>query len=161
MTLPNPLLPGQPPLTDRPYPGGVRLLALAFLVPAFAQHAIAQRVPLLPYVPSRLAAPSFKYVKWTHTGSALRIWFRNKAGREIVFVAARSNGSCTAGKEKTFQLAGVKVYWGHTATQQQAWRCVVDPSGHQVKLVAATSLPPTKFADVGLGTIVASGHRIK
>ncbi len=136
-------------------------MALAFLVPAFAQHSIAQHVPLLPYVPSRLAAPSFKYAKWTHTGSALRIWFRNKAGNEIVFVAARSNGSCTAGKEKTFQLAGVKVYWGHTATEQQAWRCVVDPSGHQVKLVAATSLPPTKFADVGLGTIVASGHRIK
>jgi hypothetical protein len=139
----------------------VKTLALALLVPAFAQHSIAQRVPDLAYVPSRLAAPSFTYWKWTHTGSALRIWFRNRAGQEIVFVAARSKGQCAAGKEKTFQMSGVKVYWGQTSEEQQAWRCVLDPRGNQVKLVAATALPPTKFADVGLGTIVASGHRIK
>ena len=138
----------------------MKTLALAMLVPAFAQHQIAQRVPLLPYVPSRLAAPSFKYWKWTHTGSALRIWFRNTAGREIVFVAARSKAQCAAGGEKTFQLSGVKVYWAHTSEEQQAWRCVLDPKGNQVRLVAATTLPPTQFADVGLGTIVASGHRI-
>jgi hypothetical protein len=131
------------------------------LVPAFAQSEIATRVPLLPYVPSRLAAPSFTYWKWTHTGSALRIWFRNKAGQEIVFVAARSKAPCTAGRQKTFQLSGVKVYWGQTAAQQQAWRCVLDAKGNQVRLVATTPLSPAKFADVGLGTIVASGHRIK
>ena len=131
------------------------------LVPAFAQAEIAKRVPLLPYVPSRLAAPSFRYSKWTHTGSALRIWFRNKAGQEIVFVAARSKAPCAAGKEKTFQLSGVKVYWGHTSEEQQAWRCVLDPKGNQVRLVAATALSPSQFADVGLGTIVASGHRIR
>ena len=141
-------------------PAGGASAATKSLVPPFAQAEIAKRVPLLPYVPSRLAAPSFTYRKWTHTGSALRIWFRNKAGREIVFVAARSKAPCTAGREKTFQLAGVKVYWGHTSEEQQAWRCVLDPKGNRVRLVAATALPPTTFADVGLGTIVASGHRI-
>ena len=57
---------------------------------------------------------------------------------------------------KSFQLAGNKVYWGHTSTEQQAWRCV-----NGMKLVASTSLPPDRFADVGLGRIVASGHRIR
>ena len=53
-------------------------------------------------------------------------------------------------------LAGNKVYWSQTATAQQAWRCV-----NGMKLVAATSLAPDRFADVGLGRVVASGHRIR
>ena len=161
MTLANPLLPGQPLLTDRPYPGRVRLLALAFLVPAFAQHAIAQHVPLsaVRAVAPRRAELQVREVDAHRLGAADLVPEQGRQARSSSSRRART-GSCTAGKEKTFQLAGVKVYWGHTATEQQAWRCVVDPSGHQVKLVAATSLPPTKFADVGLGTIVASAHRI-
>jgi hypothetical protein len=58
--------------------------------------------------------------------------------------------------EKSFQLAGNKVYWAHTSNEQQAWRCV-----NRTKLVAATSLTPDRFADVGLGRIVASGRRIR
>jgi hypothetical protein len=58
--------------------------------------------------------------------------------------------------EKSFQLDGVKVWWAQAAGGQQAWRCV-----NGVKLVAATSLRPDRFADVGLGRIAASGHRIR
>jgi hypothetical protein len=87
----------------------------------------------------------------------MRIWFRNKAGWQIVFVAAPLRGDCRAGMEKSFQLAGNKVYWSHTASDQQAWRCVIGPSKQAVRLVAASPEPPTKFADVGLGTVVASG----
>jgi hypothetical protein len=53
-------------------------------------------------------------------------------------------------------------YWKWTrdgplrVEEQEAWRCV-----DGVKLVAATSLPPDRFADVGLGRIVASAHRIR
>ena len=32
--------------------------------------------------------------------------------------------------------------------------------GKQVRLVASSPQPPTKFADVGLGLVVASGKRI-
>jgi hypothetical protein len=124
------------------------------LVPVPVQTQIVAKAPQLAYAPSRLA-PGWRYSHWTHAG-AVRIWFTNKAGREIVFVAARFAGDCRAGREKTFQLAGVKVYWGHTADEQEAWRCV---SG--VKLVAATSLPPDRFADVGLGRLAASGHRLR
>jgi hypothetical protein len=58
--------------------------------------------------------------------------------------------------EKSFQMAGIKVYWSHTANEQQAWRCV-----NGMKLVAATSLAPDRFADVGLGRVAASAHRIR
>jgi hypothetical protein len=125
------------------------------VVPVFTQHRIATRAPSLAYVPARLAI-GWRYRNWKVEGGVLRIWFANKAGRTITFVAARLSGKCRTGMEKSFQLAGVKVYWSHTANEQQAWRCV-----NGVRLVAATSLGPDHFADVGLGRIAASGHRIR
>ena len=124
------------------------------LVPVAVQHQIAQKAPLVAYVPARLAV-GWHYERWTHQG-ALRIFFSNKAGREIVFVASPFKGNCRAGMTKSFQLDGNKVYWSQTATEQQAWRCV-----NGMKLVATTSLPPNRFADVGLGIMAASGHRIR
>ena len=124
------------------------------LVPLPVQHQIAQKAPLVAYVPARLGI-GWHYERWTHQG-ALRIFFSNKAGREIVFVASPFKGNCRAGMTKSFQLDGNKVYWSQTATEQQAWRCV-----NGMKLVATTSLPPNRFADVGLGRMAASGHRIR
>ena len=124
------------------------------VVPVFTQHRIAAIAPGLAYVPARLAI-GWRYERWTHAG-ALRIFFSNKARREIVFVASRFSGSCRAGMEKSFQLDGVKVWWSHGPGRQQAWRCV-----NGVKLIAVTLLRPDRFADVGLGRIVASGHRIR
>ena len=126
------------------------------LVPAPVQHQIAQKAPLVAYAPARLAV-GWRYSTWS-TGEfgALHIVFTNKAGRKIEFVAARFKGNCRAGMTKSFQLAGNKVYWSQTATGQQAWRCV-----NGMKLAATTSLPPNRFADVGLGRMAASGHRIR
>jgi hypothetical protein len=125
------------------------------VVPAFTQQQIAKTMPSLAYVPARLAI-GWHYRRWTHAGGVLRIFFADKAGREITFVAAKLTGNCRRGMEKSFQLAGVKTYWSHTANEQQAWRCV-----NGVRLVAATSLGPGQFADSGLGRIAASGHRIR
>ena len=124
------------------------------VVPVFTQQRIAEAVPGLAYVPARLAI-GWRYERWTHDG-ALRIFFRNKAGRKIVFVAARYTGSCRSGMEKSFQLDGVKVWWAQTAVDQRAWRCV-----NGMKLTAESSLTPHQFADVGLGRIAASGHHIR
>jgi hypothetical protein len=124
------------------------------LVPAPVQHQIAQKAPLVAYAPARLAV-GWHYERWTRQG-ALRIFFANKAGQEVVFVATPFKGICRAGMTKSFQLAGNKVYWSQTATRQQAWRCV-----NGMKLAATTSLPPNRFADVGLGRMAASGHRIR
>jgi hypothetical protein len=124
------------------------------LVPAPVQHQIAQKAPLVAYAPARLAV-GWHYERWTHQGP-LRIFFTNKAGQEVVFVASRFKGNCRAGMTKSFQLDGNKVYWAQAAGVQQAWRCV-----NGMKLVGSTSLPPNRFADVGLGRMAASGHRIR
>ena len=124
------------------------------LVPLPVQQQIVQQAPLVAYVPARLA-PGWKYVHWTATEETLVISF-TKAGKQIDFFVRRFRGDCTAGRGKTFQLAGVKVYWNHTATSQQAWRCV-----NGMKLTATTSLSPGRFADVGLARLVASGHRLR
>ncbi len=123
-------------------------------VPVAVQHQIAQKAPLVAYAPARLAV-GWHYERWTHQGS-LRIVFANKAGREVAFVASPFKGNCRSGMTKSFQLAGNKVYWSQTATEQQAWRCV-----NGMKLAATTSLPPNRFADVGLGRMAASAHRIR
>jgi hypothetical protein len=125
------------------------------IVPLSVQHAIVRRAPALAYVPARIAT-GYRYRHWAFAGSAVRIRFANRAGKEIVFVAARRAGPCTDGREKTFQMAGNKVYWGQRAEEQEAWRCL-----NGVQLVAATPQPPTAFADVGLGRVAASAHRIR
>jgi hypothetical protein len=128
--------------------------AAAPVVPAFSQHRIAASVPALAYVPARLAI-GWRYSRWNHTGG-LHVFFVNKAGREIDFSVSRFSGECRAGMAKSFQLDGVKVWWAQTAADQRAWRCV---DGR--KLMAATTLGADRFADVGLGRVVASGHRIR
>jgi hypothetical protein len=86
----------------------------------------------------------------------LHVWFRNRGNVVIAFLVSRQSGSCTAGKEKTFQLAGNKVYWAHDATSQRAWRCV-----GRTRLETAAVLPPTRFSNTGLGGVSSSGHRIR
>ena len=131
--------------------------AAAPVVPVRSQQAIARKIPRYAYVPARVPL-GFRYYRWATTQSpqALRIWFRDKAKREITFVASKQNGACASGKEKSFQLDGNKVYWSHSANEQQAWRCI-----GAVRLTVATPLPPTKFSDSGLGIVAASGHRIR
>ena len=96
-------------------------------------------------------------MNWQKSPSNLEITFDNKAGWEIRFIALPTSGSCRTGMEKSFQLDGNKVYWSHTGAEQMAWRCVTSPSGRKVRLVASSPQPSTKFADVGLGRVVASG----
>jgi hypothetical protein len=128
------------------------------LVPKTAQAQIAHKAPALAFAPTRIAT-GFRFAGWTKPG-VVRERFANKAGVEIVFIASPLRGACDTGKVKTFQLAGNKVYWGQTANDQRAWRCVRGTGGKMVRLAAATAQPPSKFADVGLGTIVASAKRI-
>lgn len=135
------------------------MLAATPPVPTFTQHAIVRRAPSYAYVPARVPL-GYRYLRWTYRDTVLRIWFRNPAGKEITFIASARHGACTTGREKTFQQAGNKVYWSHTANEQQAWRCVTGPGDRLVQLTAATAQPPTEFADVGLGRVAASAHRI-
>lgn len=131
-------------------------------VPLHSQQAIKQRTALYAYVPARVPI-GFRYYRWSFTPkpAALRIQFRNRAGWEIVF-SASSGAACTgAGKEKSFQLDGNKVYWSHTAAEQQAWRCVAGRNHKLIRLTASTTVPPSKFSDAGLGQVAAAGHSIR
>jgi hypothetical protein len=131
-------------------------------VPLQAQQAIKHRTTIYAYVPPRVPL-GFRYYRWSFTPKppALRIVFRNKAGWEIVFSAAAGAACTGAGKEKTFQLDGNKVYWSHTAAEQQAWRCVVGRNHKLIRLAATTTVPPSKFADSGLGQVAAAGHYVR
>ena len=131
-------------------------------VPLHSQRAIKQRTTLYAYVPARVPI-GFRYYRWSFTPKppALRIVFRNKAGWEIVFSASPGAACSGVGKEKSFQLDGNKVYWSHTATEQQAWRCVVGLNHKLIRLTASTAVPPTKFADSGLGRVAAAGHYLR
>lgn len=135
--------------------------ASAPTVPLHAQQAIKQRTALYAYVPARVPL-GFRYYRWSFTPkpAALRIAFRNKAGWGISFVASVQAACAGAGKEKSFQLDGNKVYWSHTAVAQQAWRCVVGRNHALIRLTASTTVPPAKFSDSGLGQVAAAGRRV-
>jgi hypothetical protein len=134
--------------------------AAAPVVPLHSQQALKEKLPSLAYVPTRVGS-GFRYYRWaTTTRPSLRIWFRDKGRREITFVATFQHGACAGSKEKSFQLDGNKVYWSHTANEQQAWRCVTR-NGRAIRLTVATPIPPTKFADVGIGRIAASGRYVR
>ena len=91
-----------------PGPAGVAWAGATALVRAAVQARIERAAPGLAYVPTRIA-PGIRFVRWRSSRDAVRIWFRNRAGWEVLFVAAPLKGPCRAGREKSFQLAGNKV----------------------------------------------------
>jgi hypothetical protein len=110
------------------------------------------------YLPTRILI-GYRYDSWSMKNGVLRVVFENKAGRQLDWTAARMTGSCDRGKQKSFQLAGNKVWWAQDAKGQRAWRCVFGQDGKPLRLTASSTTPPTKLAGVGLGTVVASGKR--
>ena len=127
-------------------------------LPEQAVLAIDRRAAMRNFMPTRMLM-GFTYVSWSYRGGVLRIDFRNKAGRTVVWRVAPMSGTCDRGKRKSFQLAGNKVWWAESAGGQRAWRCVFGQDGKPLRLTASSSTPPTKLAGVGLGTVVASARR--
>lgn len=135
-------------------------------LPAAAERQIAARAGFESYTPARMLA-GWHFVRWQYVPGELRIWFADRAHRQVKFdVTPLHTANCADGRQKTFQLAGSKVYWSQVTDptveyRQQAWRCVKHPSGRWLRLVASSQVPPTKLADVGLGRVVASGRLIR
>ena len=140
---------------------GVASAARTSMVPPFVQHLIAKRSPQLAYVPTRIAAPSFRYVGYKASASSVSETFAQTPKRKIVFTAIPYSAPCADGKLTSFQLSGNKVYWAQLDNTQMAWRCVTGPTGRQVRLAASSTLSPRQFSDVGLGVIVASALRVR
>ena len=121
------------------------------LVPTFIQQLVKRKAGPLAYAPTR-APFRYRYESFTWKSPVLTIRFvdpryENAARHRVTFTARRSGGDCAAGKVKTLQLDGNRVYWNGTL----AWRCV-----RGVKLSASGPNLP----DVALGQVVASVKRL-
>ncbi len=133
------------------------VLATAVPIPHTALLAIDRSAGYRNYLPTRTL--NFTYVGWSHKRGVLRVQFRNTAGVRFEWRVLPMTGSCDAGKQQSFQLAGNKVWWAQSATEQYAWRCVFDQAGKPLRLEAASTAPTNKFAPAGLGTVAASAKR--
>ena len=120
--------------------------------------AIDGRAGFRNYLPTRML-PGYAYSTWSYRAGVLRVAFRSKSGRTVVWSVAPMKGACDAGKLASYQLAGNKVWWGQDESSQFAWRCVFGLDGKPLRLQAASTTPPTKLAGAGLGIVVASATR--
>jgi hypothetical protein len=127
-------------------------------VPRNVVVAVDRNVPIANFMPTRMLA-GFKYASWSYKRGVLRMQFRGPAGRTIVWTVQPMTGTCDAGRQKSFQLGGNKVWWAQNGGTQRAWRCTFAADGVPMRMTASSTTPPTKLADVGLGRVVASGKR--
>jgi hypothetical protein len=133
------------------------LITTAVPIPHNALLAIDRAAGYRNYLPTRVVG--FTYAGWSKKGAVLRVEFRNKANVRIEWRVLPMSGNCDTGKQKSFQLGGNKVFWAQNATEQRAWRCVFDQAGKPVRLEAATTTPPNRFAPAGLGIVAAHAKR--
>jgi hypothetical protein len=104
--------------------------------------------------------PGFSYTSWTYKSGVLRVNFRNKAGWDLEWrVGPMSARSCATGMQQSLQLNGNKVWWAQNAGSQFAWRCEFGLDGIPLRLEAASSVPPAKLGNTGLGVVAASAKR--
>ena len=120
--------------------------------------AIDKRAGFRNFLPTRMLA-GFTYWRWSDRGGILRVDFRHKAGWMLEWRVQPTTGDCDTGSMKSYQLDGNKVWWAQIGAEQQAWRCVFGLDGKPLRLVAASTTPPTKLAGPGLGIVAASARR--
>jgi hypothetical protein len=132
------------------------------VVPASVQSQIRARAGVAAYVPTRLPF-RYRYRGFAFDRStgilAIRFadvrYLETKHPRRLYFSVQRYPGTlaqCGAGRQKTLQLDGNKVY----SDAQVAWRCQRTPRGPIAKITASGVALP----DVALGRVVASAKRL-
>jgi len=134
------------------------VVSAALPVPHGALLAIDRLMTGRSYLPTRML-PGFAYRSWSLKGGTLRVDFVNKSGVAVEWRVEPISGNCDAGKQRSFQLSGNKVWWAQSATEQFSWRCVFDQRGKPLRLEAASRTPPTRLAAAGLGFVAASAKR--
>jgi hypothetical protein len=127
-------------------------------VPRNVVLAVDRNVPIANFMPTRMLS-GFRYASWSYRRGVLRMQFRASGGRTIVWTVQPMTGTCDAGRQKSFQLAGNKVWWAQSGGTQRAWRCTFAADGVPMRMTASSATPPTRLADVGLGRVAASGKR--
>jgi hypothetical protein len=127
-------------------------------VPDSVVRAVDGKVPIANYMPTRML-PGFTYRSWAYRNGVLRVTFRNPRRWTIVWTVEPMVGTCRADMQKSFQLAGNKIWWAEDGGGQRAWRCIFAADGIARRLSASSTTPATRLANVGLGAVVASGKR--
>ncbi len=120
------------------------------VVPPFIQHIVKRKAGERAYAPTRGFGYRYRSYAWRGGRLTIRLVdprYPNAAKHTVLFAAARYHGTCDAGKLKTLQLDGNRVYWDGTT----AWRCL-----RGVKLSASGPNLP----DVGLGRFVSLARRL-
>lgn len=131
------------------------------LVPASVQRSVRAKAGALASVPTRAPA-GYRYLSygWDPGERQLTIRLHDRhyaatnANRTAELTAQRFAAplaACSAGKVKTIQYDGNKVYWDGTT----AWRCVHGTKGNVRLAATGPNLP-----DVALAQIVSSAKRI-
>jgi hypothetical protein len=133
------------------------VLATATPIPHGALLKIDRAAGYRNFLPTQ--ALGFAYESWSHKAGVLRVEFKSKSGLTFEWRVESMTGDCAAGKQKSFQLGGNKVWWAQNGAEQDAWRCVFDQAGKPVRLEAASTDPATKLAPAGLGEVVAHAKR--
>ena len=148
----------------------VLLLALAGLLVAPAALAASRPLsgPVLlkidhsagfrNFLPTRML-PGFSFSGWSNRAGVLQVSFANRAGLVVHWRVEPMTGSCDAGKQGSYQLAGNKVWWAQAGAERQSWRCTFGLDGKPLRLEAASSAPASRLATVGLGVVAASAKR--
>jgi hypothetical protein len=138
--------------------GSVAAATAKPVVPPFVQKLVRAKAGALAYVPTRVPF-GYRYVgyRWRDRAVTIKVADRRfplDGRHSLAFTARRFAGtlaSCGAGRQKTLQMGGNKVYWdGETA-----WRCLRATDGRLVRIAASGPNLP----DVALGRVVASGKR--
>ena len=128
------------------------------VVPPFIQKLVRAKAGALAYLPTRVPF-RYRYVGYGWRGGVVTIKVADRRfaidGRHsLAFTARRFGGTlatCGAGRQKTLQMDGNKVYWDGAS----AWRCLRGTDGRLVRIAASGANLP----DVALGRVVASGKR--
>ena len=120
--------------------------------------AIDKRAGFRNFLPTRMLS-GFTYAGWSTRGAVIRVDFVNKARQVVEWRVQPMSGTCAAGSTTSYQLDGNKVWWAQIGEEQQAWRCVFALDGKPLRLVAASTTPPSKLSGSGLGVVVASAKR--
>jgi hypothetical protein len=128
------------------------------VVPEFIQKLVRAKAGTLAYVPTRVPF-RYRYVGygWRERVVTIRVADRRfplDGRHSLAFTARRFAGTlatCGAGRQKTLQMDGNKVYWDGAV----AWRCLRGRDGRLVRIAASGPNLP----DVALGRVVASGKR--
>lgn len=128
-------------------------------VPPFIQGLVAKKAAALAYVPTRLPF-RYRYTSYRATTAGVTLRFDDvryaRTGAHAVTVTVAPFGkplaTCGAGRSKSLQMDGNKVYWDGT----DAWRCVRRES----RTVRVSARGPN-LPDVALGRVVASVRHIQ